>query len=157
MVEDEVRPCWRRAAAPTRSSSSARAAAYRGVVDRAEKIAFLQGLDVFAVPATYDDPKGLGLVEAMACGVPVLAARRGTYTELVQRTGGGVLVEPEDVDAVAVALESLHQDSARRAEIGRRGAAGVRQHYTADAMAERALDVYTRLVGGEVERAAAAS
>jgi glycosyltransferase involved in cell wall biosynthesis len=130
---------------------------YRGVVDREEKIAFLQGLDVFAVPATYDDPKGLGLVEAMACGVPVVAARRGTYTELLQRTGGGVLVDPEDVDAVAVELEGLHRDSARRAEIGRRGAAGVRQHYTADAMAERALDVYTRLVAGDVERAVAAS
>ena len=130
---------------------------YRGVVDREEKIAFLQGLDVFAVPATYDDPKGLGLVEAMACGVPVVAARRGTYTELLQRTGGGVLVEPEDVDAVAVELEALHEDRDRRAEIARRGAAGVRQHYTAGAMAERALDVYTRLVAGDVERAAAAS
>ena len=134
---------------------------YRGVVDREEKIAFLQGLDVFAVPATYDDPKGLGLVEAMACGVPVVAARRGTYTELVQRTGGGVLVGPgnvpEDVDALAVELERLHGDRERRAEIGRRGAAGVRQHYTAEVMAERALDVYARLVAGDVERAAAAS
>ena len=35
--------------------------------------------------------------------------------------------------------------------------AGVRQHYTAEVMAERALDVYTRLVAGEVERTAAAS
>ena len=127
------------------------------MVDREEKIAFLQGLDVFAVPATYDDPKGLGLVEAMACGVPVVAARRGTYTELVQRTGGGVLVDPEDVDALAIELERLHGDGERLAEIGRRGTAGVRQHYTAEVMAERALDVYTRLVAGDVEQAVAAS
>ena len=121
---------------------------YHGEFDRDEKIAFLQRLDVFAVPATYDDPKGLGLVEAMACGVPVLAPRRGTYTELIERTGGGVLVEPEDVDAFSSELNELHRNDKRRAELSQCGAAGVRQHYTADIMAQRALDVYTRLSGG---------
>ena len=45
---------------------------YCGVVDRQEKIAFLQKLDLLSVPATYDEPKGMFLLEAMACGVPVV-------------------------------------------------------------------------------------
>ena len=41
---------------------------YRGVLELDDKVAFLRGLDLFAVPALYDDPKGLSLIEAMACG-----------------------------------------------------------------------------------------
>src|SRR6185295_11901068 len=51
---------------------------YRGVVDREQKIAFLQTLDVLSVPATYDEPKGMFLLEAMACGVPVVQPDRGS-------------------------------------------------------------------------------
>ena len=51
---------------------------YRGAVDRAGKLAFLRSLDVLSVPATYDEPKGVFLLEAMASGVPgrAAAARR---------------------------------------------------------------------------------
>ncbi len=119
--------------------------AYMGVLDREEKIAFMRGLDVFAVPAAYDDPKGLALLEAMACGVPVVVPRRGTYTEIIERTGGGVLVPPDDLDALVDALGELGRDSSRRHELGAQGAAGVRAHYTASDMAQRALDVYAGL------------
>jgi glycosyltransferase involved in cell wall biosynthesis len=45
---------------------------YRGVLDREQKIDFLRQLDLLSVPATYDEPKGIFLLEAMACGVPVV-------------------------------------------------------------------------------------
>ena len=45
-----------------------------------------------SVPATYDEPKGVSLLEAMACGVPVVQPRRGAFTEIVEKTGGGLLV-----------------------------------------------------------------
>ncbi|HEX8336781.1 MAG TPA: glycosyltransferase family 4 protein, partial [Pyrinomonadaceae bacterium] len=77
---------------------------YRGVLDRAGKIEFLRGLDVLSVPATYDEPKGLFLLEAMACGVPVVQPRRGAFTEVVEKTGGGLLVEPDDAGAIAAGL-----------------------------------------------------
>ena len=66
------------------------------MLDREEKIAFLRRLDVLSVPATYDEPKGMFLLEAMACGVPVVQPRRGGFTEIVEKTGGGLLVEPDD-------------------------------------------------------------
>ena len=130
---------------------------YRGELDLDSKVAFLQALDLFVVPATYDDPKGLGLIEAMACGVPVVAARRGTYTELIQRTGGGVLTPPEDVDALIMEIASLSADASRRKELGQRGARGVREHYTAKAMAQSAIDVYSRLCAPGSEQAEAVS
>ena len=119
---------------------------YHGKLDREQKLAFLGSLDMLAVPAVYDDPKGLPLLEAMACGVPVIVPRRGTYTEFVERTGGGVLVQPDDVEALESALEKLAADRAQREELGRQGAAGVREHYTAEVMAERAVDVYRKVV-----------
>ena len=116
-----------------------------GTLDRGDKVDFLQSLDVFAVPATYDDPKGLALLEAMACGVPVVAPRRGTYTEMIERTGGGVLVPPDDLDGFVEACGALVSDAARRRRLGAQAVAGVRELYTATKMAKRALDVYSRL------------
>ena len=78
--------------------------AYRGVLDRPGKIAFLRGLDVLSVPATYDEPKGLFLLESMASGVPVVQPRRGAFVEIVNRTGGGLLVDPDDPESLAEGL-----------------------------------------------------
>ncbi len=124
---------------------------YRGELELDDKVAFLQGLDLFVAPAEYDDPKGLSLIEAMACGAPVVAPRRGTYTELVERTGGGVLVEPEDSAELEHALAALAADPERRAALGRRAAEGVRARYSTDEMTTRALDVYARLTEGARE------
>jgi glycosyltransferase involved in cell wall biosynthesis len=125
---------------------------YRGALDRGDKIEFLRGLDAFSLPATYDEPKGLSLIEAMACGVPAVVPRRGAFTELVGRTRGGLLVEPDDARALADGLDSLRKDRALAHELGRAGEAGVREHYSVARMATRALEVY-----GDVARAAAGS
>lgn len=119
---------------------------YRGELDLEHKVEFLQALDVFVVPAVYDDPKGMSLVEAMACGVPVVAPRRGTYTELLERTGGGVLVEPENSAVLEEILQRLDSNRTELAELGRRAAEGIRQYYSTSEMTNRALDAYERLV-----------
>jgi glycosyltransferase involved in cell wall biosynthesis len=62
---------------------------YRGSLDRDQKIAFLRNLDVFSVPTTYVEPKGLFLLEAMACGVPVVEPRHGAFPEMLAKTCGG--------------------------------------------------------------------
>jgi glycosyltransferase involved in cell wall biosynthesis len=119
---------------------------YQGELDLERKVTFLQSLDLFVVPALYDDPKGVSLIEAMACGTPVVAPRRGSYTELLERTGGGVLVEAEKVDALIQAVEQLMGDRDRRSELSRRATAGIAEHYSADEMVARALAVYERLM-----------
>jgi glycosyltransferase involved in cell wall biosynthesis len=115
---------------------------YEGVLDRQQKIAFLQSIDVLSVPATYNEPKGIFLLEAMACGVPVVQPRRGGFTEVVKRTGGGLLVEPDNVDALAEALLKLATDSELRASLGQSGFKKVREHYSVARMADSALEAY---------------
>jgi len=121
---------------------------YHGAVDRAGKLAFLRSLDVLSVPATYDEPKGVFLLEAMAAGVPVVQPRRGEFTEIVERTGGGVLVAPDDPSALAEGLHALWNDRARLAALGQRGYEGVRQQYSVQRSADRLLGVYENLTNG---------
>ena len=114
---------------------------YAGSPDRAGKIALLQSFDVFSVPTTYADPKGLFLLEAMANGLPVVQPRHGAFPEIIARTGGGVLVAPEEPDSLAEALWQLLDNRARATELGAAGAEGVRAHYTVDQMAASAEQV----------------
>ncbi len=120
---------------------------YRGELDRTEKIAFLQSLDVLSVPATYKEPKGIFLLEAMANGVPVVQPRRGAFPEIVEKTGGGLIVDPDDPDALADGLLALWRDPARAAALGAAGAAGVREHYTVGRMADVVEGVYREVAG----------
>ncbi len=122
---------------------------YHGALDRQQKIDFLRRCDVFSVPAPYDEPKGLSVLEALACGVPVVQPRRGAYTEIVERTRGGLLVEPDNAESLAEGIYTLWQDAARAAQLGRAGAAGVRAHYSVARMAERTLEVYQELTSAE--------
>jgi glycosyltransferase involved in cell wall biosynthesis len=115
---------------------------YHGAVDRNGKLAFLASLDVLSVPATYDEPKGVFLLEAMASGVPVVQPRRGAFTEIVQKTGGGLLVAPDDAEALADGLYRLWQDPSLKQRLGERGFDGVRAHYSIAGSADRMLAVY---------------
>ncbi len=119
---------------------------YRGVLDRDEKIHFLRTLDVLSVPATYDEPKGIFLLEAMACGVPVVQPRRGGFTEIVEKTGGGLLVEPDDTESLGQGILRVHDEPELGEKLGASGFAGVRQHYTVGQMAARAVEVYEAVV-----------
>lgn len=107
-----------------------------GPVSREEKARVLRRCDVFSVPATYGESFGLYLLEAWASGVPVVQPRHGAFPELLAETGAGVLVAPDDADALASGLVDLLRDPERRATFGARGAAAVRDRFTAERMAE---------------------
>jgi len=119
---------------------------YRGVLDREQKISFLQTLDVLSVPATYDEPKGMFLLEAMACGVPVVQPRRGGFTEIVETTGGGELVEPDDAQSLAEGILRIQRDPALAERLGQNGFEKMREHYSVARMADRALEAYESML-----------
>jgi glycosyltransferase involved in cell wall biosynthesis len=119
---------------------------FHGTVDREAKIAFLQDLDVFSVPTVYVEPKGLFLLEAMACGIPVVQPRHGAFPEIVTKTGGGLLVEPGSAESLADGLYQLWSDAARRSSLGASGSNGVRQHYSVARSADRMLEAYERSI-----------
>jgi glycosyltransferase involved in cell wall biosynthesis len=122
---------------------------YHGAVDRDGKLAFLQALDVLSVPAPYDEPKGVFLLEAMGEGIPVVQPRRGAFTEIVEKTGGGILVPADDTEALADALHRLWQDRPLTERLGRAGFDGVREHYSIERSADRLMAVYDALVADD--------
>jgi glycosyltransferase involved in cell wall biosynthesis len=130
---------------------------YRGAVDRNEKVAFLKSIDVLSVPATYDEPKGIFLLEAMASGTPVVQPRRGAFPEIIERTSGGLLVEPDDPQSLAEGIFSMYKNPTIAREMGERGAERVRQFYNVSRMAERALEVYSSFVGEQERKQAGAT
>lgn len=115
---------------------------YHGAIDRTAKLAFLRDLDVLSVPAVYDEPKGLFLLEAMAAGVPVVQPRRGAFIEVVEKTGGGILVDPDSAGSLADGFHRLWRDGDERRALAGRAFDGVRAHYTIAQSAARLIEVY---------------
>lgn len=111
-----------------------------------DKVRFLQGLDVLSVPTVYREPKGLYVLEALANGVPVVQPRHGSFPELVEATGGGLLVRPGDPQDLADALEQLCRDPTGAAELGKKGHEVVHARFTDDRMAKDTLAVYRRFL-----------
>lgn len=127
---------------------------YVGELDRAGKHEFLRSLDVLSVPTTYQEPKGLYVLEALARGVPVVQPAHGAFPELIEATGGGLLCEPHDPQALADGIARLMDDADFRAQLGRQGRAAVRESFTDDVMADRTWSLYER-VRAEHKRARA--
>lgn len=122
---------------------------YRGELDRAKKIAFLQSLDVFSVPTVYRESKGISALEAMACGIPVVLPEHGAFPEYVADTEGGLLHVPKDPADLADKLRTLLTDPAWADEMGRRGWRAIVDRFTAAQMADQTLTLYRQLTGQE--------
>ena len=106
----------------------------------------LAGIDVLAQPSRADNLP-LAVLEAMAAGLPVVGARVGGIPELVVDGETGVVVPPEDPQALAEALDSLARDRSRLAELGRRGRERVEAHFSAEEVGRRMVALYRELCG----------
>jgi glycosyltransferase involved in cell wall biosynthesis len=111
-------------------------------VTRAEKIAFLESLNVFSVPAGYSEAFGLYVIEALAAGIPAVLPKASAFPEIIEATGGGLLYEPTRGDTangqlLAAALEELLLDRPRAAGMGATGRESVQREYTIARLAEK--------------------
>jgi glycosyltransferase involved in cell wall biosynthesis len=104
--------------------------------------AFLDTLTVMSVPVPSGVAFGTFIVESLAAGVPVVEPRVGSFPELVEATGGGVLYDPGDPAGLRRALGDLLGEPARRRELGLRGRESVARFFTLDTMARDMMDVY---------------
>ena len=117
-------------------------------LDRAQKVAFLQSLTVFSVPANYGEAFGLYLLEALAAGVPVVQPPGGAFPEVLAATGGGVLSSANTPVALAEAIEGLLLDPERAQALGERGRRAVTNEFSSRRMAERTLAILGRVGAG---------
>jgi glycosyltransferase involved in cell wall biosynthesis len=119
-----------------------RAPIFTGYVPEGDVPALLGAASVFVFPSLYEG-FGLPILEAMACGVPVVTSDRGAMREIAG--GAASLVEPEDPDAIAQAILGILEDraaAARLAAAGRAHAAG----FTWERTAAETLGVYREAV-----------
>ena len=107
-----------------------------GEIGDPQKSAFLGGADALLFPIDWPEPFGLVMVEAMACGTPVIAYACGSVPEVIEDGLTGFIVHDEDE-----AVEAVHRlPTLDRAVIRRR----FEERFSATAMARRYLDLYGR-------------
>lgn len=113
---------------------------------RNEKVDFLKNLSVFSVPVIYPEAFGLYLVEAMACGVPVVMPNASAFPEIVNSAACGVLVDPGSVEDLARGIREMLDDPDREV-VGKKGRRAVEERYHAGAMALNFEKVFRKVVG----------
>ena len=109
-----------------------------GEIGDHQKSAFLGGAEALLFPIDWPEPFGLVMIEAMACGTPVVAFRRGSTAEIVEDGATGFLVESLEQAVAAAARAHLLDREAIRARFDLR--------FSATAMARSYLDVYGDLL-----------
>jgi len=105
----------------------------------------LRALDVFVLPSINEGISNT-ILEAMACGLPVVATAVGGNPELVVAGETGALVPPQDPDALADALAVYVNDRAQMARAGRGGRDRIEREFSLPAMVGRYLDVYDQVL-----------
>jgi glycosyltransferase involved in cell wall biosynthesis len=111
----------------------------------ADKVRFLSSLDTLCVPSVYREAKGFYVLEALACGVPVVLPRHGSFPEMVERTGGGLLFDPNDIADLQRQIMSFIDDDAFRRRLGSSGRDAVARHYSAKLMRQRTWNLFETL------------
>ncbi len=127
-----------------------------GRVSDAERAAWLRRASVLCLPSSSES-FGLVVAEAWSHGVPVVVSDHPVLAELVEDSGGGVSV-PRDARSIAAAIGELLADRPRADLLGAAGRAYWHGHLTPEAVAERHLAIYRRLIEAHApERPASSS
>lgn len=118
---------------------------YIGEIDDARKSEFLGGAMALLMPIDWPEPFGLVMIEAMACGTPVIAFRSGSVPEIVEHGVTGLIV-----DSAAAAVDAIRNQLAQLSR--RRIRARFEERFTARRMAEEYLEIYRDLIAGNRRR-----
>jgi len=123
------------------SSGVAGDTAFLPHLDAAGRRDFLRSLAVLSVPAPRGEAFGMYILEALACGIPVVQPAAGAFVELVRATGGGLLCAPDDPRDLAEKLGRLLADASLAGALGAAGRKAVVEHFNVERMAREVADV----------------
>jgi glycosyltransferase involved in cell wall biosynthesis len=116
--------------------------------DQADVAPWMQALDVFCLPSYANEGVPQALMQAMACGLPVVTTAVGSIGEIVTDGITGLLVAPEDAVALRAAIDRLLGDEGLRESLGERAAATAAERFGEARMVDGMLDIFH----GAVER-----
>jgi glycosyltransferase involved in cell wall biosynthesis len=117
-----------------------------GKLSRVQLVSEFVEADFVVLPSRFE-PFGIVLLEAMAAGLPVIASRVGGIPEIVAEGRTGLLVEPDNADALARSLQLLSQDESLRLSMGRAAREHVKE-YAWDSVVPRILSVFVEALEG---------
>jgi len=118
-----------------------------GRVEALEMVRLYAEAEVAVVPSLYEG-FSLPAIEAMSCGVPLVATTGGALGEVVGLDGAGVLVPPADAGALAEAIRGLLDDRSKALQMGRAARARVEERFTWRAAALGCVGQYRKVIGG---------
>jgi glycosyltransferase involved in cell wall biosynthesis len=119
---------------------------FAGAVDAEDLLRWYAAADVFALPSS-SEAQGIVALEAMACGLPVVASAVGGLLDTLNDAKTGYLVPPGDLIALAERLLSLLTDPARRTAIGHAARRAVEREFSWHNTARATIDVYREVLG----------
>lgn len=127
--------------------------ASQGLADRVlfvgqqnDVVPWLQALDLFALPSYGEEGVPQAIMQAMACGVPVVSTTVGAITEAVDDGVTGLVVAPRDAQALAAALSTLRDDAAMRARFGAAARMRAERDFGIDRMLDAMEAVFRRVL-----------
>jgi mannosylfructose-phosphate synthase len=96
---------------------------------------------MFVLPSLFE-PFGMTSLEAMACGVPVVASKFGGIRNVINSGENGLLVNPEDPQEFSAAILKILRDQELASQLGHEGYKTIQKHYSWEAIARRHLEFY---------------
>jgi glycosyltransferase involved in cell wall biosynthesis len=118
---------------------------YQGVVETEDVPVLINKSRIFLYPSRRE-PFGLSIVEAMACGVPVITTDVFGPGEIIRHNYDGVAVPPDDVEALAKAVEMLLTDDEFRTQIGQNALKSVQERYDIRQHGKRLVELYDEMI-----------
>ena len=106
---------------------------------------FFEKIAMVSVPVLDGEAFGLYLLEAMASGIPAVQPALGAFPEIVEKSGGGVIYQPNTPEALANALSDLLDDFEKRAELSKAGRKGIEESFNIHKQALDTMDLYGKI------------
>jgi glycosyltransferase involved in cell wall biosynthesis len=117
-----------------------------GFVEHGELAQLYRAADVLVMPSQYEGGLGMAYLEAMACGLPVVASGAGGAAEAIVNGETGILLESGSAEDAATAIAALLEAPEQRARLGAAGRARVQQRFGVEAYAARVEETYERAI-----------
>lgn len=127
-------------------SSALKKVKFLGFIHHSSVADYYQNADIFVFPSVWHEPFGIPIVEAMACGLPVVAAKGGAVPEIVKDCETGLLVDRNDAQALAQAIIRLLENRELRNTMGKAGRYRARELFTWDRTTDQLLNCYKYLL-----------
>jgi len=116
-----------------------------GKLPRADLVKELQNSTISVVPSVWNDPCPLTAFEAMSCGLPVIATKAGGLPEIVVDGESGLLVEPDDPEQLALAIQKLIQNQGMISAMGRAARERVEKYFSKEVWIQKIIKLHNEI------------